>query len=252
MIDLTPLLAIGLLIVRPGALLLGSPVFGGAFAPSQVKVALTVLIAVSLLPVARVPAADSTASMVLILGREMAIGVALGLAVQVFIGAAEMAGHLAGFQMGLSYSAIIDPASGVRNNAVASLYGMIATIVFLLTNAHHAFLRALMQSYEALPIGVGHISASLPQAVMGLLGLVFSFGLRLAAPLIVVMLIIELGLGIVTRAAPSLNAGMLGGPLKLLLGLMLVGWIAPSAVALFAGSLDTVLQLGVRFAGVFR
>ncbi len=250
MIDLSPLLAIGLLMVRPGTLILGAPSFGGMYAPTQVKVALVVFIGIALMPLAEVPRADSSVSLVLIVGREMAIGLAMGLAVNALIAAAEMAGQLAGFQIGLSYSAIIDPASGVRNNVVGSLYGMIATIVFLVGNVHHAFLRALGRSYEALPIGAGHIGEGLPQSIMALLGL--SFGLRVAAPIIIVLLVTELGLGLVARAAPSLNIALVGGPLKLWLGLALVGALAPAVVGVLAGSLGNVLQLGVRFAEVFR
>jgi flagellar biosynthetic protein FliR len=251
-IDLSPLLAIGLLMVRPGTLILGAPSFGGMYAPTQVKVALVVFIGIALMPFASVPRADSTVSLVLIVGREMAIGLALGLAVNAIVAAAEMAGQLAGLQIGLSYSAIIDPSSGVRNNVVGSLYGMMATIVFLVGNVHHAFLRALGQSYEALPIGAGHIGESLPQAVMALLGLVFSFALRIAAPIIVVLVVTEIGLGLIARAAPALSIWHVAPPLKLWIGLALVGALAPAVVGVLSGSLGSVLQLGVRFAETFR
>lgn len=252
MIDLSPLMALGLLMVRPGALILGSPAFGGSFAPAQVKIALTVFLALGLMPVATVPQAESSVGLALIVGRELAIGLSLGLAVHALIAAAEMAGHLAGFQIGLSYSAIVDPASGVRNNVIASLYGMVATIVFLIANGHHAFLRALSQSYVSLPMGAGHIGDSLPQAVMSILGLVFGFALRIAAPIIAVLLLTEIGLGLIARAAPALNVMAVGTPLRLLVGLVLLGFVAPAAVGVFSGSLGHVLQLGVRFAEVFR
>jgi flagellar biosynthetic protein FliR len=110
----------------------------------------------------------------------MAIGVALALAIRVLVGA-EFAGNLAGFQMGLSYSAIIDPASGVRNRAVDAV---LATWrwSFLVTNAHHAFLRRCA-SCESLPIGAGQVGV-MPQAIIGMLAIVFTFGARLAAPMV--------------------------------------------------------------------
>ncbi len=252
MIDLAPLMAVGLLMVRPGALIIGSPAFGGVYAPAQIKIALTVLLSVMLLPTATVPHADSTVGLALIVGREMAIGLALGLAIQALVAGAEMAGHLAGFQIGLSYAAIVDPASGVRNNVVSSLYGSMAMIAFLLTNGHHAFLRALSQSYESLPMGAGHVGASLPQSVMSVLGLVFSLGIRMAAPVIVVLLLTEVGLGLVAKAAPGLNVMVVGAPLRLLVGLALLGFVVPAAFGVFSGSIGSILQLGVRFADVFR
>jgi flagellar biosynthetic protein FliR len=251
-IDLAPFLGLGLVLVRPGTLILASPSFGGIYAPAQVKVALTVLLAIALLPSVGVPSPASSVSLALIVAREMAIGLALALAIRALVAAAELGGHLAGFQMGLSYSAIVDPASGVRNNVLSVLYANIATVVFLLTNAHHAFLRALSQSYESLPIGAGHIGESLPQGVIALLVLVFSFGVRLAAPLVVVLLITELGLALVARSAPALNLMAVAAPFRLIVGLILLGFVAPAAVGMFAGATANVLQLGVHVAEAFR
>ncbi len=250
--DLAPLVGLGLLLVRPGMLILGSPSFGGVYAPAQVKVALTVFLAIALLPTAVVPHVGSSMGLAFMVGREMAIGLSLALAIRALVAGAELAGHLAGFQMGLSYSAIVDPASGVRNNVLSTLYGNIALVVFLVTNAHHAFLRTLGQSYDSLPIGVGHIGESLPQGVIALLALVFTFGVRLAAPVIVVLLVTELALGLVSRSAPALNLMAVGTPVRLIIGLILLGFVAPAAVGTFAGATPTILQLGVRIAEAFR
>src|SRR5439155_14162511 len=184
--------------------------------------------------------------------REMAIGLALGMSIRALVAAAELAGQLAGFQMGLSYSAIVDPQSGVRNNLLSALYGNIAVITFLVMNGHHAFLRALRDSYESLPMGIGHIGSSLPAAVMGLLGLVFTFGARLAAPLVVVLVITELALALIARSAPALNLMAVGAPIRIMIGLILLGFVAPAAVGVLSGISGTVLQAGVRAAEAFR
>lgn len=252
MIDVAPIVALGLLLVRPGTLILAAPEFGGLFLPAQMKVGLTVLLAIALLPLVGVPQIDSTVGAAAVIAREMAIGLSLAMALRALIGAAELGGHFAGFQMGLSYGALVDPSSGVRHNAVALLYTNIAIVVFLLTNTHHAFLRALGDSYQALPIGVGHIGSSLPQGVIALLGLVFGFGVRLAAPLVVVLLVTEVGLALVARAAPALNLMAVGGPLRLIVGLLLLGLVAPAAVGLFASAYSDVLRLGLRIAEAFR
>lgn len=252
MIDVAPIVALGLLLVRPGTLIMVAPGFGGLFLPAQLKIALTVLLAIALLPAIAVPQIDSPIGAAAVIGREMAIGLALALALRALTAAAEMGGHLAGFQMGLSYGAIVDPSSGVRNNAVALLYANIAIIVFLLTNTHHAFLRALGESYQTLPMGAGHIGGTLPQGVIALLSLVFSFGVRLAAPLVVVLLVAEIGLALVSRAAPALNLNAVGGPLRLIVGLLLLGLVTPAAVGLTANAYSDVLRLGLRVADAFR
>jgi flagellar biosynthesis protein FliR len=251
-IDLTPFMGLGLLLVRPGTLILTAPGFGGAYAPPQVKIGLTVLLAFVLLPTTTMPAVGSAVGLAVIVTREMAIGLALGMAIRALVAAAELAGQLAGFQMGLSYSAIVDPQSGVRNNLLSALYGNIAVVTFLVMNAHHAFLRALRDSYDSLPMGAGHIGGSLPEAVIGLLGLVFTFGARLAAPLVLVLVITEIALALVARSAPSLNLMAIGAPIRLMVGLILLGFVAPAAVGVLSGFSGTVVQAGVRAAEAFR
>jgi flagellar biosynthetic protein FliR len=182
----------------------------------------------------------------------MAIGLALAFGIRVLLAAAEFGGHLSGFSMGLSYSAIVDPMSGVRNNVLSMLYGNVAMVLFLLTNTHHAFLRALRDTSASLPFGGGDIGRSVPQAVKGLLGLVFSVGVRLAAPMIVVLLVAELALALVARSAPALNLMVISGPMRLLIGLILLGVVAPAAVGILTNMSGVVLQAGVRAAEAFR
>jgi len=251
-IDLSPIIALGLLLVRPGALIMASPAFGGVFAPAPVKIGLILFLALGLMPVTAAPAIGSGAGLAIVIARESAIGIALALGTRVLFAAAEFAGHLAGFQMGLSYSAIVDPASGVRNNVLATLYTNVAMVVFLLTNAHHAFLRALRDSYERLPMGGGAIAASLPQSITSMLGLVFSLGTRLAAPIVIVLLVCELAMALVARSAPALNLMVVSAPLRLAIGLILIGVITPAAVGVLAGLSSTVLQAGIHAAEAFR
>jgi flagellar biosynthetic protein FliR len=251
-IDVTPLIGLGLLLVRPGALILAAPTFGGTYAPAQVKIGLTLLLAIALAPVVTVPPVGSTVSLVGFTAHEIGIGVALGMSIRTLVAAAELGGHLAGFQVGLSYSAIVDPQSGVRNNILATLYANIATISFLATNAHHAFLRGLRDSYTALPIGLGHLSGSIPQAVTSMLGLIFTFGVRLAAPLVVVLVITEVALALIARAAPAFNLMAVGAPVRLIIGLILLGVVAPAAVSVLGGLSHSVLQLGMQTASAFR
>jgi flagellar biosynthetic protein FliR len=251
-IDLTPILGAGLLLMRPGALILSSPAFGGLYAPAQLKIGLTFFLALAMLPTTAVPVTASVAGLTGVVARELAIGISMGLAIRVLVGAAEFGGNLASFQMGLSYSAIVDPATGVRNNVLAMLYANVALVTFLLTNAHHAFLRALRDSYVSMPMGGGAIGDSVPAAVTTLLGLVFTIGVRLAAPLIIVLLIAELALALVARSAPALNLMVVSAPVRLMLGLLLLGVVAPAAVGILTGMSGTVLQAGVRTAEAFR
>lgn len=252
MIDATPLIHLGLLLVRPGTLVLAAPPFGSTFAPSAVKIGLTVLLALTLVPLVDVPAAASSIGLAGTVAREFAIGLAMALAIRALVAAAEFGGYLVGFQMGLGYSAIVDPQAGVRNNLLAALYANIAVVTFLIVNGHHAFLRALRDSYVRLPIGSGHIADSLPQSIASLLGLIFTLGVRLAAPVVVVLVVAELAMALMARSAPALNLMADGASVRLIIGLLLLGVVVPAAFTMLAGYTTPVLEAGARAADALR
>jgi flagellar biosynthetic protein FliR len=249
---LAALTGLVLLLVRPGMLVLATPFLGAVHAPAQVRVGLTVLVAVVLASSVAVPATVPAAGLPVVILREMAIGLALALAIRVLIFAAEFTGHFTGYQIGLSLGSLIDPATGVRNNVLAVLYGQLATLIAFIIDAHHALLRALADSYTLLPIGVGGIGGTLAESVARLLGYVFVIGFRLAMPVVVVLLLVELALGLTARVAPSLNVIVAGAPVRLVVGLLVVAASLSMLPALIARYLPSVLDLGGDMAGAFR
>ena len=252
MIELAVLERFGLLLVRPGMLLALTPALGGAHIPVVAKIGLTVLIAVGLLPSVQVPLGLPDLSVSMVIARELVIGLSIGFALRALMAGAEFAGHLSGQQIGFSYGATIDPQSGVRNNMLATLYGSLATIGFLAINGHHAVLRALAKSYAALPIGGGQVDASLIGSVRDILGLVFVVGLRLAAPIVVVLLIVELVVGLISRTSPSLNFMVIGYPVRLIVGLAVLAAIVPTIPAVTNALVETVMMSGATMARAFR
>jgi flagellar biosynthetic protein FliR len=240
------------LLVRPGLLVIGTPFLGGLHAPVPMRIGITVLLAIVLAPLVTLPAVVSASTLVAVLSREVAIGLALALGIRVLVFGAELAGHLSGYQLGLSMGALIDPQTGVRNTLLAVLYANIAILVMFATNAHHALIRALADSYAALPVGAGGVDASMVAGIAELLGLVFIIGVRIAAPVIVVLLIVELALGIVARVAPALNVMMSGAPLRLLVGLLVVAATVTAMPALITRYVPQVLSLAAETARAFR
>jgi flagellar biosynthetic protein FliR len=241
-----------MLLVRPGMLVAFAPALGGAHLPAPVKVGLTVLLAIGLLPAVDVPGRLPDLTTAAVIAREAVIGLSLGFALRALIAGAEFAGHLSGQQIGFSYGATIDPQSGVRNNMLAILYGSLATLGFLAINGHHTVLRALVQSYQALPMGGGQIDPSVVTSVRDILGLVFVVALRLAAPIIVVLLIVEVIVGLISRAAPALNYMVIGYPLRLMVGLALLAALVPVVPAVTNSLVDTALMTGAHMARAFR
>ncbi|MEP7305650.1 MAG: flagellar biosynthetic protein FliR [Acidobacteriota bacterium] len=252
MIELSPVMRFGLLLVRPGMVMMLAPGFGGNYAPARIKVGLTAIIGIALMPsVGALPITDSL-PLVLIVVREIAIGAALALGVQILVAGAEFAGHLAGHQMGLSYGATVDPQSGVRNPLLSVLFANIAVMTFLMIDGHHAVLRALRQSYIDLPVGMGSVDAALSQSIARLLGIVFTLGVRLVAPVVLVLVLVEIAMALLARSAPMLNLNAAGAPVRLVVGLIMLSVMIPAVASVVAGAASSVLRSAVQMAGAFH
>jgi flagellar biosynthesis protein FliR len=250
--DLTVLMRIGLLSIRPGMVVMLAPAFGGSYLQARTKIALTLLIAIGLLPTALAPGTVVNVPLTIVIAREMAIGLSIAFVVRALMVGAEFAGHLSGYQIGLSYGNTIDPQSGVKSNLVSMLYGSLATLGFLAIDGHHAVLRALAASYARLPIGAGQVHSSIVTSVGDIFALVFMVAIRLAAPVVVVLMIVELAVGLISRSAPVLSANVVGAPVKIIVGLFILGLMVGTVPAVTNSLLETTLRIAGRTAGGFR
>jgi flagellar biosynthesis protein FliR len=250
--ELTPLARIGLLLLRPGMLVATAPAFGFGFAPPAVRLGVLLIMALSLMPVVPLPDELNPAAIAVIALRETLIGMALAMSVRLVMAAAELAGHLAGFQLGFSYASLVDPLSGARNNMLAAFYGMIALFMFLAIDAHHEMLRALASSYEELPIGVGALGSDMAVLVARVLGVIFSVGVQLAAPVVLVLVIVEVMLGVMARSMPSLNLMVSGAPVRLLVGMVALAATLQLLPVVIKGMVGPAIELAGRLAAAFR
>lgn len=249
--DFAALARFGILLVRPGAVLMTAPGFGGQTVPAPARIGLTVLVAMALAPTVSIPAGPDVGITIVVL-REAAIGLALGLTVRALIAGAELAGHICSQQIGFSYAATIDPEGGVRNSIVASLYGLLATFTWLAIDGHHLLLRALHASYAGLPVGSGGMDASLMASIREVFALVFVTGARLAAPVVAVLLLVEVALGLISRTAPALNFFVIGYPVRLVIGLAVLAatiGLVPNVTRSLA---ERVVETALGMAAAFR
>jgi flagellar biosynthetic protein FliR len=243
---------LAVLLVRPGVVVALAPTFGGLYATSRTKIGLTVLLAIGLLPSVAVPPAIDAAELSGFIAREMAIGLALGLTVRALVGGVEFAGHLSGFQMGLMYAGTIDPSSGAKHTVVTTMFNMLAVLTLFAIDGHHTILRALAGSYTGLPVGDGAVNASLVTSVRDTLALVFVTAFRLAAPMVVVLLIVEIVIGFISRITPALSFMVIGYPIRMLVGLFVLGLVVTTLPGVVHSLSDRTVRLALDAAAAFR
>lgn len=187
--------------------------------PAQVKLvlglAITVALTASLPPGPALPPGSWLG--LAVLAKEVLIGVSMGFAMRLAFVALEVGGELISFQMGLSFATLYDPQSGGQTGVISNLLVLLATLAFLALNGHLAMLEALAKSFALLPVG-----AALPTngwlAILNSVGTILGLGLLLALPLLAALILTNVALGILTRAAPQLNIFSVGFPISMFTG----------------------------------
>ncbi len=232
-------------------LIAAAPLFGNASIPVSVRVALGVLLAMIMAPaIPAMPGADPVSwAGLLIVMQESLIGLAMGFAMRIVFAAVEMAGEVASLTMGLGFASFFDPQTKGRSSAVSQFLALIATMAFLATNAHLVLLSALAESFVSMPISASPMAAAAPFAIASWGERIFSAGLQLSLPIVAALLVTNVALGILTRAAPQLNLFGIGFPISLGVGMLVISLALPY----LGGPIEALFNQGIEAArGVAR
>ena len=230
------------------ALVSSAPVLGNTSVPVRVKVGLAFVLTLVLAPIlGTMPAVEPGSAIgLLILAQQIVIGVAIGFTMRIIFTAVEMAGNIAGMQMGLGFATFFDPQNAAQVPVVGQFLGLLATVLFLALNGHLYMIEVLAQSFQALPVMPPPFSAAGWRALAGWGGEIFLAGLLLSMPIMAALLITNLALGIMTRAAPQLNVFSVGFPITLAAGFVVLAIALPYFVPLFDRLLNDALQMAMQ------
>lgn len=241
-------------LARIGALMASSPIFGNPSLPRRTKIGLAVAITLVVAPTLDImPQVEpGSAAGLLILAQQVMIGLAMGLAVRVVFVAVEMAGNLIGLQMGLGFATFFDPVNSAQVPVVAQFLGLLFTLAFLALNGHLLMIEILADSFRTFPISAQPPSAQAWKMVADWGGEIFRSGLLLALPMIAALLIANLSIGIMTRAAPQLNIFAVGFPITLAAGFIVLFVTLPYMAPLFERMTHEGLQVMTQVARAAR
>ena len=208
-----------LLAARVGGLLLVAPVFSGRTVPVAVRTGLLIVLTVLLQPAALSHAvAGVEVNAVTLLG-ETLVGFGLGLGAAILVGAAEMAGDVMAIQIGVSGAALMDPMNNGPTPSLGQFLQLSVVALMLAADAHLVLIDAVAASTRALPVGGAMDLAGGTGAMLSMGGTLFALGLRFAAPVIAAVLLANVALAVLSRAAPALNILSLAFPVQIAVGL---------------------------------
>jgi flagellar biosynthetic protein FliR len=238
-------------VLRIGGFVLTAPIASESTVPAPVKIALTIALAIILSPLAPVPAGLSifSGAGVLAAVQEVMIGIAIGMVVQLTFEALTFAGQSISMSMGLGFATLIDPQHGADTPVLGQLFMIFGTLAYLAVNGHLVLIGALATSFKSLPIGGANIDQNLLWS-MGVWGArIFQTGLLVALPAVVSLIIVNLALGVVTRAAPQLNLFGIGFTITLMSGFVVLIVGLDGLMAGVSSLLDSALSAVVDLVG---
>ncbi len=222
--------------VRCGAALLAAPTVGGMAVPVQLRVLLSLVLAVFVatwLPLPEIPQMMSFASLLAIL-QEAVIGAAMGFILQVAFAIPLIAAEQISGTMGLAIATSIDPSSGSQSGAMGSFFSITMTLLFYAIGGHLLWFQLLVESHRILPPGTFLFSAERAQAIVLFMGYALATAAAIALPVVLILLLVQVVTGVIARSAPALNLFALGLPAGVLTGLVALIIVMPLVVDQFA------------------
>jgi flagellar biosynthetic protein FliR len=251
-VELAPLQLFFMVFIRVSAIIMSIPIFKSRSIPIIFKLGFAFATSIFLFPVLELQTSSAVPDVfTLAIGviGEILLGVIIGLSVSMLFAGIQMAGQLAGFQMGMALANVMDPDSSQQFPILSQFKYYFALLIFLSTNAHHWFLRALGESFQILPPFQFQFSASLMHQIIHLSGAMFVVAIKVGAPVIAALFLTSVAFGLIARTMPQMNVFFVAMPLKIAIGLIFIGICLPYLSSLLLTLFGT---LGQTIFSIFK
>jgi flagellar biosynthesis protein FliR len=239
--------AMMLVMARIGALFVTAPVIGGVMVPATVKSLLTVAVALVLVPRAGPADIPLDLMFILLLTREVVLGLSLGWLLSLYFTGVQMGGELINRHAGFSAAENFDPDSNIGAGPMGDLLNLGAVLLFFATDGHHLLLASLARSYELLPLGAWTPTPALGELVARGMTDSWAIALAISFPVLTAVMAITLTEGVMTRAIPQINVMHISFGVKIIVSVGVLYAGMPAVVAF----LGTVLLAMHGMSGSF-
>lgn len=235
--------------LRVGAIVLTAPVFDSETIPVLFKAGLALAVSLLLMPLLNLESLSYQPGLLpFMIGAlsEVIMGLMIGIFVRMLFAGVVLAGQLVGYQMGLAMANIMDPTTSEEVPLLGQFNNLMAMLIFLATDAHHLFVKALAASFQIVPPYGFHFSNAVMDQLVNFGGEMFVIGIKLGAPLIAVLLLMSVAFGLAARAVPQMNIFFVAGPLKIIVGLLFMTFTLPYMTAFLSALMGGLGQRILR------
>jgi flagellar biosynthesis protein FliR len=235
-------------LVRVSILFFLMPLFGARGVPALWKAGLSMTIAIVLTPVVPPPQnlPETMPEVIIGVSAEVVMGLILAITIKMFFTTVQMAGQFMSFQMGFAMARAMDPQTGNQGTVLTQFMYLFIILIFFSIDGHHIFIRALAASFQIVPPNSFSFDPSISDALIRISGNMFLIGVKIAAPIMVAIFLSNLCLGIIARTVPQVNILMVGFPINLSIGLILVSVILRNLFPLLADLINRMGEVLMR------
>ncbi len=236
-----------LIFCRISAFFVVVPVFSSQGVPTTFKIGLSFFVALVVFSASGTGiTVPQDISYVLMILREILIGLLLGFIGYLMFMAIQTAGSFIDIQIGFGIANVIDPMTGASAPILGNFKYMIALLMFLSINGHHHLLNAIVYSYNWVPMNndlfLNMIDGSLSEFLVRSFAQSFVLAFQMSAPLVTALFLTDVGLAFLARTAPQYNVFVIGVPLKIIIGLALLLVLMPGLAVLFQNLFDIMFE----------
>lgn len=214
-------------LLRVSALISIAPLFGARGIPRRWQVLAALVISLVIAPTLPPPPAVDPFSIegVFLIAQQLLIGLVMGFVLGMVLASFIQAGEAMSQGMGLGFAQTIDPQNGVSVPLISQLLSIVAMLLFIALDGPALMIKLLADSFVWLPIAPVGLQAEDFWRIVGFAQAMFVNAVLLALPVIISLLMVNLAMGVITRASPQLNIFSVGFPATLLIGMFLI-WVS--------------------------
>lgn len=225
-----------LIFARVSTILVTVPIFGFDAVPVHVKAGLAAMFALLLFPFLDKTGLEIPTEFipfVIIVMNEVIIGVVIGFTANIIFVGIRFAGEIIGLDMGFGIVNVIDPLSGEQVSIVGQFKYLLALLLFLGINGHHFLIQALKLSFDIVPMASGSFSTVSVSKLISMSGEIFTVAVKVASAAIGVLFISNFIMGIIARIVPQMNIFIIGFPIKISVGFVMIFITLPFFLYIF-------------------
>jgi len=235
-----------MILLRTSVFLAFLPILGGSSLPGRFRIGMAVGFAALLTPIVEMRAGSEDVAILVF--REVIFGMVLGLAVRFIFLGIEMGGQKIGEAMGLSIATVFNPELG-QVSGISQFLAILSTLLFLAMDCHHDMIALFVRSYEIVPFGTTDPGAIVTEGI-ALVGRIFVMTIKVAAPIVVGTVTLNILLGFIVKATPQINIFFIGLPLYICLGFLIILLTLPAYVVFIGGSFSEIRVEMARIIGI--